>query len=42
MVERLPEREVARILGARRRAWEENLGLLRWGDEVRPRPSAAA
>lgn len=42
MVERLPEREVASILAARRRAWEENLDLLRWADEVRPRSSAAA
>lgn len=42
LVERLPERDVSRILAARHRAWSERLDLLRWADEVRTRPDPAA
>lgn len=41
LVERLPERDVARILDRRRRARAQGLDLLRWADEARLRPSAA-
>ncbi len=42
MVERLPEREIARILAARRRAWEDDLDLLTWAAEGRVRHPAEA
>lgn len=42
MVECLPEPAVARILDARRRARDENLGLLQWADGGRLRPSVGA
>ena len=41
MVERLPEREVERILDRRRLARAQALDLLRWADEARLRPSPA-
>lgn len=42
MVERLPTREVSRILAARRRARSEGLDLLRWAHRVRTAPGPAA
>jgi hypothetical protein len=42
LVERLPESEVARILAARRRAWDDNHDLLTWAAEGRLRRSPGA
>lgn len=40
MVERLAENEVAAILGARRRAWRDDVGLLAWAETLRAHPAA--